>query len=369
MRFPVDLSLLHGVHHMPSIPVIERSMRRPELRLHDFCIPVNSYFPTADLLQSVRNRLNDILRYYPSDNHTISEMLGEYLEIDAANIVVANGSTELITWINQQFIKRDLATDVPTFGRWTDNPREIGHKVHAFHRRPERKFELNIDEFMRFAHDRNARAIATCNPNNPTSAFLPCEEMAKLLDQTSHMDVVVIDESFIDFVTEDAVPSVARDVIERDNMIVIKSLGKCLGLHGLRCGYAVCCRKLADKLRRSLPPWNVNSLAEELLRLTVSHGDQYESGRRQVVRDSQDFEASLRTVMGLTVYPTRSNFVFCRLDADINGREFRDRLLQQFGCFVRECGSKIGSSQQYLRIATRPPARARPPAGGNETDH
>lgn len=355
MKFPVDLSLLQNVTHMPSLPVLERSMHRPDLRLHDFCIPINSYFPTGRLMNDLRARMGDILRYYPSDNQTVSRLLGDFVGLDAANIVAANGSTELITWINQRFVTEDLVTDVPTFGRWTDNARELGRFVHTYFRSRSRGFRLDVNELIRFARDRGARALAICNPNNPTGAFLCRDDVLHLLDETRHMDVVVIDESFIDFVSDNSVPTVAKDAVEHDNVIVIKSLGKNLGLHGLRCGYAVACHALASELRRMLPPWNVNALAEELIRIMATHSREYETGRRQVVHDSKALESRLSQLDGLTAFPTNANFVYCELDASIPGRQLRDGLLQQSGCFIRECGSKIGSGSQYLRIATRPP--------------
>lgn len=354
VTYPVDLSLLQNVKHMPTLPVLERSMRRPDLQLHDFCIPINPYFPTARLLRDLRTRLGDILRYYPSDNQTVSHLLSEFLGLDAANIVVANGSTELITWINERFITQDLATDVPTFGRWTDNARELGRAIHTCDRGKSSGFRLDVGDVVRSIRERGTRALAICNPNNPTGAFLDREHVLHLLDETKHLDVVVIDESFIDFALEDSIATVASEAIERENVIVIKSLGKNLGLHGLRCGYAVTSRKLASELRSMLPPWNVNALAEELIRIMVMCPDEYESGRRQVVRDTREFEFRLAQIEGLTTYPTNANFVYCELDQEISGKQFRDRLLQESGCLVRECGSKIGSSSQFLRIATRP---------------
>ncbi len=104
-----------------------------------------------------------------------------------------------------------------------------------------------------------------------------------------------------------------------------------------------------------LPPWNVNALAEELIRIVATCSREYETGRRKVVRDSKALEFRLSQLDGLTAFPTNANFVYCELDASIPGRQLRDELLQQSGCFVRECGSKIGSGSQFLRIATRPP--------------
>lgn len=359
MTFPVDLSLLRSVNHMPSVPVLQRSMNCPELQLHDFCIPVNSYFPNKEVFEDLRRRLAEILRYYPSDNQTVSKQLASLLGLNAENVVVANGSTELITWINEKLIHFDLVTDVPTFGRWTDNAQELGRIVHPYYRQPSDGFRLNVVNIAKFARQRNARAMVICNPSNPTGALLSRGSVLQLLDATQHMDLVVIDESFIDFASEREIPSVAYDILERDNVIVLKSLGKNFGLHGLRCGYAVASKKMTSLLRDALPPWNVNALAEEFIRIMSNCRQQYECSRQQTVRDSRAFEYRLSEIDGIRTFPTHANFVFCQLDDNISGTQLRDVLLEQSGCFIRECGSKIGSSAQFLRIATRPEQQQR----------
>lgn len=354
MTFPVDLSLVRSVNHMPAVPVLERSMNRPDLQLHDFCIPVNSYFPSGDVFDDLRKRLGEILRYYPSDNQTVSELIAELLDLNADNIVAANGSTELITWINQKLIRTNLVTDVPTFGRWTDNARELGRVVHPFFRRRDQEFRIDVPELIQFVHQRRGRAMVICNPSNPTAAVMTRAQLRQLLDATRHLDVVVVDESFVDFVAEDHIPSIACEIQDYDNVIVLKSLGKNFGLHGLRCGYAVASTKIVSMLRHVLPPWNVNALAEEFIRVMSTCRRQYEWSRRQTVRDSRRLEYQLGQIHGLTTFPSHANFVYCELDEAIPGEELRDALLHQYGCFVRECGSKLGSSSQFLRIATRP---------------
>ena len=365
MVFPVDLELLRDTAHMPALPVLQRSMRDPELRLHDFCIPVNPYFPPAELIGELRARLTDVLRYYPSDSRTVAKLISDFVSKDlhaiapectiaSESIVAANGSTELITWINQHFVQGSLVTDIPTFGRWTDNAREQRHQLHTYARDPKNEFRLDVADFVHFARSRGARSLAICNPNNPTGALLSRCEMQALLSEARHFELVVVDESFIDFAAEEDVPSVAKDAVNHDNVIVIKSLGKNLGLHGLRCGYAVTNKTLAAELRRMLPPWNVNSLAEEMLRLMQNYQHGYDLARRRVVQDAASFARRLAAIDGVTVFPTHANFVYCHLDDDIPGVALRDVLLQQHGCFIRECSSKEGSSSQYLRIAVRP---------------
>jgi histidinol-phosphate/aromatic aminotransferase/cobyric acid decarboxylase-like protein len=165
---------------------------------------------------------------------------------------------------------------------------------------------------------------------------------------------VVIDESFIDFADEQVVPSVDRDVKRYTNAVVLKSLGKNLGLHGVRMGYAVTNPELAQRLGRALPFWNMNSLGQALIEQLPRHRAEYEAGRRQVVRDRIYLEDRLRSIPALKVYPAQANFVYLQMPQGIDGVALRNRLLCEHGCLIRECGNKLGSDSRHYRIAARP---------------
>jgi histidinol-phosphate/aromatic aminotransferase/cobyric acid decarboxylase-like protein len=324
--------------------------------LRDYCVPVNSYFPTPELFACIRERLEAALRYYPPQNESIAEALCRVIDLPAEQVVVANGSTELITWLDHLLVRDSLLTDVPTFGRWTDQPRETGKRVVLWERRAADRFALDVDAFVGQARAAGVRAAAISNPNNPTGAVLPRADVLRLADQLRHLDVLVVDESFIDFSEEDDIPTVARDVAVRPHLVVLKSLGKNLGLHGLRLGYAVAAAGLAGRLRRALPKWNVNGLADLVIRALPRHREAYESARRHVIADRRQLEAALRTVPGLTVYPSSANFVYVEVPRCVDGSDLRNRLLTEHGCFIRECGNKVGSTSRHFRIASRPEA-------------
>ncbi len=354
MNFPVDLGLFENNRHSPSFLGLKKSMGTEEKELQDFCIPVNPYFPTAEMFDSFRDRLEKILKYYPAYNQSISEVLCDTLDLDPQTVVLGNGSTELITWINRLFIKDSLAIPIPTFSRWTDDPLSTGKTLHLFPRLPENGFEIDYRELVAFIHQKKARAAVICNPNNPTGAFMPVDQVVKLLDALRDLDVVVIDESFSDFVDESEVPTVANEVISRPNSIVLKSLGKNFGLHGVRAGYAVAHPDMAAKLREALPFWNLNAMAEMLIRDLSGHMAEYEIGRRQVVRDRIYLERSLATIPGLEVYPSKANFVYFKVPPEVKGVDLRNTLLTEYGLLTRECGNKAGSDSQHFRVAARP---------------
>jgi histidinol-phosphate/aromatic aminotransferase/cobyric acid decarboxylase-like protein len=301
-----------------------------------------------------RDRLEEVLKYYPSPNTDVSRVLAATLGLDADTVVLANGSTELLTWIDVLLVRSSLATPVPTFGRWTDHPPEVGKELLAYPLRAEDDFCLDVADFARFVRGCGARAVVLCNPNNPTGALQTRDEVVAVLDALADLDVVVIDESFLDFADEQEVPTACAEAVRRDNVVVLKSLGKHFGLHGVRAGYAVANPRLAALLRRALPHWNVNGLAELLVREWPRHRADYEASRRRVIQDRAYLEGRLRSVPGLTVYPSRANFVYVRVPAGVDGRELRNVLLTEHGLLVRECGNKLGSDDRHFRIAARP---------------
>jgi len=354
MNFNINLSLFDQTPHTPSFGVLSEGLKGQTEILRDYCIPVNPYFPTPQIFAKLKAEIETTLKYYPATQTPISEKLAASIHIPAENIILGNGSTELITWINQLLIEESLAIPVPTFSRWTEDPLSTGKQVHMMPRLESADFALDVDSWVDFIRTTKARSAVICNPNNPTGAFLPTHEVLRMVDALAHLDVIIVDESFGDFVFENEIPSVAKEIIQRDNAIVLKSLGKNLGLHGIRAGYAVANTKLTSRLKKALPYWNLNAVAEWLIGELPKHAADYENSRRQVVRDRIQLERDLRQVSGLKVFPSFANFVYFKVPDVVDGVALRNYLLTEYGYLVRECGNKVGSSSQFFRVAARP---------------
>lgn len=344
-----DISELFNVRsHNPSFFAVQQAVASPR-QLLDFCIPVNLHFPPPEMLKLVHDSLPDILRYYPDYAMVHQQHLEEITGLPADTIVPCNGSTEIITQLCQT-AKTPIVTDVPTFSRWTDLPEELGAPLHLIPRRRENRFHLGPFQIAEFARQVDAATLVICNPNNPTGAWMAHGEVEELLELLSDLDAVVIDESFIDF---SDVESVGLDVLRYPNLIVVKSLGKSLGWHGVRLGYAIATPARAQSLRDSLAFWNVNGLAAHVLKTVTEFKDRYRASFLQAALDREYMSAKLRTISGLTVYPSKANFLYVELPPFISGKQLRDRLLVKHGMMVRECSNKTGSSQQYLRLAVQ----------------
>lgn len=322
--------------------------------LVDFCTPCNPYFPTTGMFDDLRANLVDVLKYYPSDAETITKELCGTLDLNPSTIAMGNGSTELITWLDHLLVRESLAVPVPTFGRWTDQPLETGKRCDMFPLLESQGFRLDVENYVRFVRERGSRVAVICNPNNPDGGYLPRHEVVRLLDRLTDLDLVVVDESFIEFVDAEPFASVADEAVIRPNVVVLKSLGKNFGLHGVRFGYLVANPQIAGLVRRVLPKWNLNSFAEVVVFMLRAHMNEYRHSLRLVAHDREMMIRQLASLTGLTVFPSQGNFVLCKLPPGRDGRELRDYLIREHGVHIRECGDKLGFTSRFLRLVVRP---------------
>jgi histidinol-phosphate/aromatic aminotransferase/cobyric acid decarboxylase-like protein len=340
--------------HSPSFFSVMRAMGRQGDDLADFCIPCNPYFPTDEMFGELERNLRTILKFYPSDAGTITAQLAHVLRLNPSTVSLANGSTELITWIDRLLVDSSVAVPIPTFGRWTDQPLETGKRVDMFPLKEADNFELRVDEYVEFVKRRGSRVAVLCNPNNPDGGYLPRREVIRFMDALEDLDLVVVDESFIDFVEAEMNPSVAAEAVVRPNVIVLKSLGKNFGLHGIRFGYQVSNPALTRKLSAALPKWNLNSLAETVIFMLAERRAEYEDSLKKLALDRFMMHSQLSRFTELTVYPSQANFLLVKLPGSVEGAELCDYLLGEHHLLVRQCGNKIGMTSQFMRFGVRP---------------
>jgi histidinol-phosphate/aromatic aminotransferase/cobyric acid decarboxylase-like protein len=347
------VEILHTGAHSASYFDLSRSMG-DNVTIVDFCIPCNPYFPTTEMFDELSRDLKNILKYYPSDSATITAKLASVLGLHPQTVAMANGSTELITWIDHLLIKSSVAIPIPTFGRWTDQPLETGKRVDMYPLQERDAFRLSLDDYVDFIRDRGSRVAVVCNVNNPDGGYLTRRDVIRFMDALVDLDLVVVDESFIDFSDAEQYPSVGPDAVIRPNAVVLKSLGKNFGLHGIRFGYLLANPAIAGKIGKALPKWNLNSLAEKVVFMIKDHEAEYEESLRLLSRDRRTMASDLSRIPGLTVFPSQGNFVLVKLPTEWSGVGLRDFLVANHGVYTRECGNKLGMTSQFMRLVVRP---------------
>jgi len=317
--------------------------------LVDFCIPVNLHFPPPQIVQRITEHLPEILRYYPDYTEVHAQHIGKIAGIPPDCIVPANGSTEIITLLCH-LTRGPILTPIPTFSRWTDLPEELDIPLHTIKQDVRKNFRLDVSEIISRVRELDVKMLVISNPNNPTGAWFEADEIAELVLSLPNVEQIVIDESFLDFSDiESAVTLIPR----ARNLVVVKSLGKSLGWHGIRLGYAAMDQQAADQLRSQLPFWNVNGLAAYILKSMSEFKDAFRHSLALVQADRAYMLDKLKRIPRLRVFPSKANFFYVELPPDVPGQKIRDRLFKEYGLIVRECSNKIGSSERYLRLAVQ----------------
>ncbi|MFI0163622.1 pyridoxal phosphate-dependent aminotransferase [Streptomyces sp. NPDC017095] len=325
----------------------------------DFRVPGNPYFPTPALFEELAGRLREIVTCRPDDTGTVTGELCSLLGLPPGCVALGNGCTELITWIDHLLVRRSLAVPVPSFGRWAGQAMGTGKRVDMFPLQEANGFGLDLARYAAFLRARGTRAAVLCNPNDPDGGFLRRRQVVRFLDAMADLDLVVVDESFLEFADAEDEPSVVREAVLRPNVVVLRSLGENLGLHGVRFGYLAANPALAGQVRSMLPEGNLNSFAGPVVAMLREHGAEYAHSLTRVRGDRRDMTGRLSALPGLTVYPSQGNFLFVRLPVGAEGPVVRDRLLAEHRVLVRECGDTLGSSSRFLRLAVRPGADVR----------
>jgi threonine-phosphate decarboxylase len=349
---PSDLRthLFYETSHSPSLAELVGYDRAKEII--DFCFIANPYYPTPEMLRDLQQNLPNLIKSYPSSSPAMSQQhLAAVLHVDPEKLIIGNGATELIVLINTTLIDR-VAVPIPTFGEYIEKLRDR-RDAELYPLSRERRYELHLQEYLAWAHKRNLRALLIINPGNPTGQLIPLEEMVEFLHRAVDLELVIVDESFIDF-AGDRIPSLLSFAEQFSNLLIVRSMSKHCGVPGLRLGYCYSGNLyLLNRLRRFIPTWNLNTVAQYFLSLLPRTDAAYHEGRKRLISDVRYLHDALQGISGIDVYPTGANFVLFRIQGGMTAAELQARLLDEHRMYVRDCSNKVGMDEFHIRVASQ----------------
>jgi threonine-phosphate decarboxylase len=318
----------------------------------DFCFIANPYYPTPEMLEDLQRNLPNLIKSYPSSNPETSQAhLAAVLGVKPDNLIVGNGATELIALMDATLLDR-LAVPIPTFGEYIEKMRDQ-RDAELYSLDPDRGYELRLDEYLDWVHARHLRSLLVINPGNPTGQYFPLAEMVDFLERTQDLELVVVDESFIDF-AGDPIPSLLPMADRFSNLLIVRSMSKHCGVPGLRLGYCYSANLyVLNRLRRFVPTWNLNTLAQYFLSLLPSTDAAYHVARKRLIGDVRWLYSALKPIPRLEVYPTGANFVLFKVKNGMTATELQMRLLIGHQMYVRDCSNKLGMDNFHIRVASQ----------------
>jgi len=321
----------------------------------DFSANLNPLGPPPGVMEAlscVSYELSEAISHYPdSEACHLRYALAEKLGIKAENILVGNGSTELIRLTALAYFGRGDKVLIiePTFGEYQVACQIVGASLIKQQLSAENAFLLNIDETIGLIKQHRPKGIFICNPNNPTGRYLSQADFEEILDASKDA-LVVLDEAYISFVDSHwsslnlALHSSLR--AERNNLLVLRSMTKDYALAGLRLGYGVAREEIIVTLRRICPPWNVNALAQKASVVAIKE-EGYLKRCQIELREAKKYLIAELSRLGLPPLPSEANFFLVKVG---DASRFRHELLKR-KMLVRDCSSF--GLPQYIRVAPR----------------
>ncbi len=308
----------------------------------DFSVCSNPFAPPPEVKKAADKIV--VNRYPDSESTELRECLSEKLSVPADNILAGSGAMEIIRLISLAYFRPGDSVLIlePTFGEYRVSCQIMGAEVISQWGEEKVNFCHQIEETTGLIKNYRPRAVFICNPNNPTGKYHSQQEIEAVLD-ASNETLVILDEAYVNFV-DNIWPSL--DLIERNNLVIIRSMTKDHALTGLRLGYAVAHTEIIESLRLVRPPWNINAVAQEVGKI-ILNGDDYLNSSRKKIRKTKQFLIGELGRLGFDMVPSDTNYFLFKV---ANSRDFRTALLKK-GIMVRDCTSF--GLPDYIRIAAR----------------
>jgi len=297
--------------------------------------------PSPKVLEVIAEQAKEITRY--PDGFSLTQKLSEKLMVKPEQITLGNGSNQVLNLIAQVFLdaRYNAVISQHAFVVYPLAVKALGATLKEV---PAKNWGHDLDAMLE-AVDENTRLIFIANPNNPTGTWNTADEIQAFMKKVPDNVVVVIDEAYVEYVTDSRYKSAMALLEQYDNLIVTRTFSKAYGLAGLRIGYGVSSPEVADLLNRIREPFNANSLALAAAEVALDDHEYIEKSQRLNHQGMEQLEKGFAD-LGLKFIPSIGNFI-C-VEFEHNAMEVYDQLLHK-GVIVRPIG--VYGMPKHLRVS------------------
>jgi histidinol-phosphate aminotransferase len=300
----------------------------------------NPLGPSPKAVEAVKKFSQNLNRYPDSSGYELTEKISSKFNINFENIVLGNGSDDIIALLCKAFVNetKNVIMPDPGFLMYEISTRsEGGVPVKV----PLKNLCLDLDKMAELCNENTAIVFIT-NPNNPTGSFIPKEKLEEFLNKIPPNVIVASDEAYMEFSS-----SYYRswELIEKyENLISMRTFSKAYGLAGLRIGYGVMSVSIAEILNRIRQPFNTSLLAQKAA-ISALDDDEFLLKTRSLITNERKRLSKEIEGLGLTPFKSDANFIL--VDLKKSADEVYEKLLKK-GVIARSMSSY--GYPEYLRI-------------------
>lgn len=323
-------------------------------QLLDYSANINPLGLAAGVREALVAALPDIVHYPDAGAGALKDAIAARYGVRRELIIPGNGASELLYVLCHMLRPERVLVTAPTFSEYERAARAGGAAVEYFFLQAADGFRVDVGQLIR--RIAGIDLIFLCNPNNPTGRALTAAEIETVAAAASCQGtLLVVDESFLDFLPDEPEWSCRSLQGKYPGLIVLKSLTKFYAIPGLRLGFALAGPETAAKLAAGKDGWSVNSLAQAAGCAALADEGYRLATLRQVSAARELFTAALGKLPGLRPFAACANFIL----ADIAGTGLTaaelGAAMARRGILIRDCGNYPGLSPAYIRLAVKLP--------------
>ena len=254
---------------------------------------------------------NGVNRYPDPNQNNVKQLLSEIKGIDKRNLLLGNGSDEVLDLIFRAFCephKDNIITLPPTYGMYSvlANINAVENKTVLL----DEDFQPQVKQIIGVA-DKNSKILFLCSPNNPTGNSFSEANIKELLLKFNGL--VLLDEAYIEFSAKE---SWLKNLDKHPNLIIIQTLSKAYGLAGIRLGACYASREIIAVLNTIKPPYNVNKLTQQRAIKRLQQMEVVKNEVAQLVSERKRLHKELECCVSYIekVYPSDGNFLLIKVD-------------------------------------------------------
>jgi histidinol-phosphate aminotransferase len=307
----------------------------------------NPLGPSRLAVAAMRKAVAGVNLYPDGSAFYLKQKLAAKLGVEPANVILGNGSNEVIEALGHAFLCPDAEVVVSQycFAVYPIVTALFGAKLKVV---PAKNYGHDLDAMLE-AITENTRIVFVANPNNPTGTTIPAERLRAFMDAAPPHVVVALDEAYIEFLENplDLVAEVKSGA--RPNVILMRTFSKIYGLAGVRIGYGIADAAFIAQLEKIRQPFNINSVAQAAAIAALDDTAHAGRTRRNNTRGLRLYQREFKR-MRLEYAPSGGNFILVRVG---QGQQVFDAL-QRKGVIVRPMGGY--QLPEWIRISIGTPA-------------
>ncbi|MEW6409225.1 MAG: histidinol-phosphate transaminase [Nitrospirota bacterium] len=281
---------------------VENAKCRIKLDAHE--IP---YSLPDELRSKVVNALNRVLlnRYPDPESKVLREIISRQLKVNIDNIVLGNGSDELIQYLIAVFGNSPgkVLYPVPSFAMYNITSRALGQIPVEV--RLDKDFDIPIKNFMLTVKQEKPHLIFLSYPNNPTGNCFSGDKIIRIIEESKA--AVVIDEAYYDFSKK----SFLSYLKNYKNLIILRTLSK-IGLAGLRVGILITHPEIVTEINKVRLPYNINSLSQAAAITVLKNRHIINRQVNAIINERKRLYEALLKIKGIKPFPSEGNFILFR---------------------------------------------------------